>query len=87
MLNFNESALEHRRHIDKLVDLVDNGFDERLYDWHQFLNDWEMSFTLDTTRRARLDESWVPSDKQVRYIRSIIGKLEFHIEEIRKHHS
>ena len=87
MLNLSEASLQNREHIDRLVELVDTGFDHTDYVWHQFVNPWEKNFALDNTQNAIHDPTWIPSNKQISHIRSIIGKLEFRLEEIREYYS
>lgn len=87
MLNISENSLQNREYVERLVELVDTGFDHTDYVWHQFVNPWEENFAIDSTQHAKLDNTWIPSNKQVLHICSIIGKLEFRLEEIREYYS
>ena len=82
MLGWDDSA---RHPVDRLIEISDSEFEKTDYDWDQFLNYWETNFTLDVTGQAKASRMWIPSDKQQAYIRTIVDKLEFRLNEIREY--
>lgn len=87
MLDISENSLQNRKYVDRLVELVDTGFNHTDYDWHQFLNSWEKDFAINNTQKAKFDSTWIPSNKVIFHVCSIIGKLEFRLDEIREYYS
>ena len=85
MLEINEKNTDARSSVHRLIDIIDHGFENCDYVWHQFLNDWQKDFSIDITERARSSSNWTPTDKQQTHIRSIVEKLELHLYEIKEY--
>ena len=85
MLEINEKNTDARSSVRQLMEIIDHGFENCDYVWHQFLNDWQKSFAVDIKERARSDANWTPTDKQQVYVRSIVAKLELHLYEIKEY--
>ena len=82
MLEINEKNTDASSSVRQLMEIIDHGFENCDYVWHQFLNDWQKSFTIDITQRAKSDANWIPTDKQQIHIKAIVEKLELHLHEI-----
>lgn len=82
---FRKGKSEARETVSRLIELVederfaDNGFDVR---WHSFVTPWQKGFTIDVMARAKSHPDWVPTEKQLLHIRTVIARLQQGLEDL-----